>query len=560
MLGFLQHLGRGRRAYNHPPFVGYFSVQTDQHHRDVTSPQGIAEKLRACENQGCLLSDNIGDVLCTLDSLFAITYVSRSVLKLFGYAPEEIRNVPVERLFSASSSRTLAAALKKVAKTDAKDEHPRILELEGATKEGAAVWVEMRITKIHGEGAEPWVILAVMRDITHQRLAEIEKDRLEKRLLKTQRVETVGTLASGIAHDFNNILTTINGYCELLLKDIGQDRRLRDDVEQIQNAAARGEALVRQLLAFARRQEAHLVPLNINSIVQEMLKMLDRLIGEDIVILTELAHDLWTVRADAVRIEQVIMNLAVNARDAMPEGGRITIRTENVMLSEQDTEAIPDARPGAFVRMMVTDSGRGLDEKSRSRIFEPFFTTKREGAGLGLATVKAIALQHKGWVTAANAEGGGAEFSLYLPAVSETGRDHHQSRPKTSRGCCGNHERILVVEDDDAIRDVTTRTLTREGYEVSAAADADQAIALFEQKSGAFDLLFSDVVLPGRSGVELAIELQKRKPDLRILLASGYANDKVQWPEIKRRGYRFLRKPFLIEELLQNIQLTLQST
>ncbi|MCX8042847.1 MAG: response regulator [Desulfobacterota bacterium] len=515
----------------------------------------IVEKLQHCEQQGCLLSDNIGDVLYTLDTDLTITSVSRSVIRMLGYTPEEIKALSLDRLFNPASYRMLAAQLRKLIRSHPDLEHPRLLTLESVAKDGSLLWVEIRITQIIGEDGAIVGLLGVMRDITQQRKTEVEKQRLEKRLLKMQRLETVGTLAGGIAHDFNNILTTINGYCELLLKDITEGQQWYEELHQIQNAAARGEALVRQLLSFSRRQQAQLKPLNVNHIVQDMLKLLDRLIGEDILIITECSPDVWTVRADAGRIEQILMNFTVNARDAMQDGGTIIIRTDNVVISAEEAARLPDGRAGAFVRLSVVDSGKGIDEKYRDKMFEPFFTTKREGAGLGLATVKSIAEQHKGWVAAENRPEGGAVFSLYLPAVNEADIQEEQHGRSTAVPCCsGNHEHILLVEDDDAIRDVIMRALMREGYEVTAAASAEQALAVFEEHSEAFDLLFSDVVLSGKSGLELAIALQERRPDLRILLASGYADDKAQWPEIKRRGYRFLRKPFLMADLLQHIR------
>jgi len=535
-------------------------MQSNQPTTIAQNARDFVATIRQCESNGCLLSEHIGDVLCTLDDDLTITFASHSATRLFGYTPDELYHLPLDRLFVPTSYRTLAIAFKKILKHSHTVHRPRVLELEGVTKSGSPVWVEMRITLIADSDASCSVLLAVMHDISQRRATEIEKNRLEKRLLKTQRLETVGTLAGGIAHDFNNILTTINGYCELILKNIEPSHSFYEDVQQIRNAASRGEALVRQLLAFARRQQSQLFVLNANQVIQEMLKMLDRLIGEDIVISTELAPDLWDVRADAGRLEQVVMNLVVNARDAMPEGGKITIYTDNIVLSSEAAATMPEGRSGQFVRISIADTGKGIDEKNRDKMFEPFFTTKREGAGLGLATVKAIAVQHKGWVTATNAPEGGAVFSLYLPAVAEPAhREGNQHTVRATPQSSNNNERIIVVEDDAAIRDVICRTLSSEGYLVTAAADAEQALALIEQHPAEYDLLFSDVVLPGKSGLELALVLQAKKPTLRILLASGYTDDKAQWAEIKKRGFRFLRKPFLIEELLKTIRQTLES-
>jgi PAS domain S-box-containing protein len=518
----------------------------------------LLDTLRECEDRTCLLSENIADVISTFDTALNITFVSRSVARLLEYTPEEIKKTPLERLLVPASYKTAAALFRKMLKSNGAAMQPQVLELEYVTKSGSSLWAEVKVTQLYEAGGRVAGLLGMTRDITERRRAEDDKNRLEERLMRTQRLETVGTLAGGIAHDFNNILTTINGYCELLMKDLDERHPLHGDLVQIRVAAARGESLVRQLLTFTRRQQMQLVTLNINDSINAMLKMLDRLIGENITISTDLDPNLWPVKGDAGRIEQIIMNLAVNARDAMSEGGKISIHTENVTVTEEQVLTMEGARAGQFVCLSVADSGKGIEQDMIDRIFEPFFTTKGEGAGLGLATVHGIVLQHKGWITVASLPGTGAVFTLYLPALSAKLKEDEPKKKKSLKKYNGNHERILLVEDDAAIREVTLRTLTLHDYIVMAAADAEEALEIFRQENGNFNLIVSDVVMPGKSGLELAIELQTGRPDMRIILSSGYADDKSHWPEIRKRGYRFIRKPFTVEELLKNIKLALQ--
>jgi len=524
----------------------------------TSSDLRILETLRECEGRTCLLSENIADVICTVDTALRITYVSKSVTRLLEYTPEEIKKISLEQLLRPASYKTASALFRKMLRSNGSALQPQVLELEYVTRSGATLWAEVKVTQLFDGNGKVAGLLGMARDITERHKAEDEKSRLETRLMQTQRLETVWTLAGGIAHDFNNILTTINGYCELMMKDLDEENPLQEDLKQIRISAARGESLVRQLLTFTRRQKRQLVTLNINDSINAMLKMLYRLISENIAISTDLDLNLWAVQADAGGIEQIIMNLAINARDAMPDGGKISIHTENVTITEEQLPSMPGARAGRFVCMAFSDSGRGIEQNMLDRIFEAFFTTKGEGAGLGLATVKDIVQQHKGWITVESEPGAGAIFTLYLPAMTVQHKDEEPKKKKSLKKYSGNHERILLVEDDAAILDVTLRTLTRHGYVVTAAANAEEALEIFRQENDNFNLILSDVVLPGKNGLELARELQTRKPDIRIILSSGYADDKSHWPEIRKQGYRFIRKPFTAEELLKNIKMALQ--
>ena len=391
--------------------------------------------------------------------------------------------------------------------------------------------------------------------ILDRRQAEEEQEKIHAQLLQAQKMESIGTLAGGIAHDFNNLLTVIQGYTELAMMKLDETDPLYRNLRHIRHASTRAANLTRQLLLFSRKQPMDLTPLNINRTVENLLKMLNRLIGEDVAINTDLEPDLWTVRADAGNIEQVITNLAVNARDAMPEGGKLTIKTENVTLDEEDCRTIPEARPGKFVCLSVEDTGVGMDKAILARIFEPFFTTKEPevGTGLGLSVVYGIVKQHEGWINVYSEPGQGSTFKVYLPAVSVKLEDEPKGTISL-QGLQGNGERILLVEDEGGVREFVTGMLGENGYVVFEAANAKEALDIFEREEGKFHLVFCDVVLPDKSGLELVDQLLSREPELRVLLSSGYTDQRLQWSVIRERGFRFIQKPYALTDLFRAIR------
>ena len=388
------------------------------------------------------------------------------------------------------------------------------------------------------------------RDVTDRRI-------LEEQVLLSQKMEAIGRLAGGVAHDFNNILTAIGGYSDLLLADLPPDDRRRHDVEEIHQATQRAATLTQQLLAFSRRQVLQPKVINLNALVPNIEKMLRRLIGEDILFATVLHPSLGNVRADPGQLEQVIVNLAVNARDAMPDGGRLTIETRNVELDEAYTAEHPAVKPGRYVLLAVTDTGVGMDEETKARIFEPFFTTKvrGKGTGLGLATVYGIVQQTGGHIWPYSEPGRGTTMRVYLPRVdapadpSEHPRD---TAPETLRGS----ETILVVEDEAPVRTVTRQLLERNGYTVLEAPDGPTALALVDGKAGNrhIDLLLTDVIMPSMSGRELAAQLNARRPNVRVLFMSGYTDDAVVRHGMLEPGLAYLEKPFRPTALLREVR------
>lgn len=372
-------------------------------------------------------------------------------------------------------------------------------------------------------------------------------------------MEAVGLLAGGVAHDFNNLLTAILGYAELSLAAVDSGAPVAKNLVGIQTAAGRAASLTRQLLAFSRRQSLQLKTVDLNDVVRDIRDMLQRLIGEDVEIVTSPGTGVPLISGDTGQIEQIIVNLAVNARDAMPDGGTISISTGKSFFDGDSCRDIPHARPGTFVCLSVSDTGTGMTEEVRARIFEPFFTTKgpHAGTGLGLSVIYGNVQQHDGWIDVETAPGRGTTFRVFFPEAEEP-QEAEDIPPEVDAltECLG--ERILYVEDEELIRDLATRVLRSKGYEVVDVGTAEEALKRLESGGACFDLVFSDVVLPGMSGIQLAEAVRERNPESKILLCSGYADSRVQWPTICERGLPFLDKPYSVADLLTSVRRAMQ--
>ncbi|MGZ8441403.1 MAG: response regulator [Candidatus Deferrimicrobiaceae bacterium] len=364
---------------------------------------------------------------------------------------------------------------------------------------------------------------------------------------QSQKMEAVGRLAGGVAHDFNNLLTVINGYSEVLLRRLGETDPARREVGEIHKAGERAAALTRQLLAFSRKQMMESKPIRLNEIVSGMVAMLRRLIGENVALATSLAPEPWIVVADPGQVEQVVLNLAVNARDAMPSGGTITISTENVALvapEDRDGYVLP---AGRYVRLGIADTGCGMDAETMSHMFDPYFTTKErgKGTGLGLASVYGIVKQSGAYISARSATGRGTSFEVYFPIAE--GSDPAESLkpgPAADSGKSARHgENILLVEDEEMVRELVQEGLRRDGYSVLAAGNALEAISLLERHSRPIDLLLADLMMPGMNGMELARRLMSSHPGMKVLLMSGYSEEEIGKFVGKEPGSAFLQKP-----------------
>ena len=391
-----------------------------------------------------------------------------------------------------------------------------------------------------------------------------ERKQLEELLRQSQKMEAIGQLAGGVAHDFNNLLAVIRGNTELLLLKPGQfSADAGDCLKQVIAASDRAAALTRQLLAFGRKQIMQLQPLNLNDVVGNLTKMLKRIIGENIQLQCTYASRLPMVQADVGMIEQVLVNLVVNARDAMPEGGQLLIRTQAVKFAETDAPTHLEARPGEFVSLVVTDTGTGIATEHLSRIFEPFFTTKElgKGTGLGLATAYGIVKQHQGWVEVSSRLGKGSTFRIFLPAVLQPVAPSSEP-PVREEKLRGGAETILVVEDDEAVRSLTRRILENFGYRVREAASGREALEACRDKLAEIDLLLTDIVMPhGVSGRDLAEQLLTRRPALKALFMSGYSSEAIG-PETRffqERKTRLLQKPCPWRDLVRAVRESLDT-
>jgi CheY-like chemotaxis protein len=370
--------------------------------------------------------------------------------------------------------------------------------------------------------------------------------------MQAQKMESIGRLAGGVAHDFNNLLTVINGYSDLLYNQLPETDPRRLQADEIRKAGSRAADLTRQLLAFGRKQVGRPRSLNLNTVVSESENMLRRLLGEDVKLITRLDPSLGLVMADPGHIHQVLMNLVVNARDAMPDGGTLVIETANTNLQAQDAATQPESKPGPAVRLSVCDTGNGIDEKTRKNIFEPFFTTKgNKGTGLGLATVYGIVQQNHGWIGVISKPGHGSTFQVYLPRVA--GTDQPMKLAQTLARRQNATGTVLVVEDQEEVREFVVQALANRGYRVLQAVDGQEALALADRHAGTIDVLLTDVVLPGMNGRELAERFKSLRPGIKLIYTSGYAQDIVANRGVLQSGIAYVHKPYTADEIANKV-------
>jgi len=435
----------------------------------------------------------------------------------------------------------------------AASEHARVsLLTRRKRKDGSYVDVNFDLVRLTGNG-KVLGLLCVYRDVTEQRV-------LERQLRMAQKMEAVGRLSGGIAHDFNNLLGVIIGYVQVIKRRLDPGNALHEYAEEIEKAGQRAVGLTRQLLAFSRQQVLEPVVLNLNTLVADMQKMLPRLIGEDIDLNIILDPALGLVRADPGQVEQVLMNLAVNARDAMPDGGKLTIQTVNAEIDTAFANEHPGAYPGKYVMLAVTDNGVGMDPETQAQIFEPFFTTKGrdKGTGLGLSTVYGVVKQSNGYIAVDSEKGKGSSFCVYLPLIEQHVKEPAASNPEP-RDARGS-ETILLVEDAEPLRRLVRLFLQENGYRVVAAADGSEAEQVAAQISGSIDLLLTDVVMPGINGRVLAERLAPSHPSMKVLYMSGYTDSFIAGHGVLEPGTHLLRKPFTEDVLMRRVRDLLDGT
>jgi len=427
------------------------------------------------------------------------------------------------------------------------------MENEFTLPDGSKGWFQLRFVPV------PMGVCILSLDITDEKRAAETLRRTEEQLRQAQKMEAVGRLAGGVAHDFNNILSVILGYGGFLLEDLRPDDPMRSEVEEIRKAATRGAALTRQLLLFSRQQLLEPKVVDLNELLSGMDKMLQRILGADVDLVSLTAQSLGRVRVDPGSIEQVIMNLVVNARDAMPTGGKLTMQTGNVVLDEAYAREHLGVTPGPHVMLAVTDTGTGMDQATQARIFEPFFTTKEKGkgTGIGLSTVFGIVQQSGGHVWVYSEPGRGTTFKIYLPRVDAAVEAVRAIEPPaTLRGS----ETILLAEDDDQVRAVALGILRKRGYRVIEARNAGEALRQSEKHAGTIHLLLSDVVMPEMSGPELGRRLASARPDMKVLCMSGYTDDSIVRHGVLEAGIAYLQKPLTADALTTKVREVLESS
>lgn len=423
------------------------------------------------------------------------------------------------------------------------------------TRTGEWKWVldRGRIVEFENDGT-PVRATGTILDISARKMSEEERENLEVQLRQAQKIESIGRLAGGIAHDLNNLLSPIIGYSEMVLFEIPEDEPMFEDVAQIREAAHRAKELTQQLLAFSRKQVLRMKAVDLNEIVLDSKSMLRRLIREDIKVDFEIQPEIGSVMADSTQIQQILMNLALNAGDSMPNGGKMTIGTSNVFLDEEFQKHHPVIDVGDYVLLSVSDVGIGMDEETISRIFEPFYSTKEKGrgTGLGLATVYGIVKQHGGYIWAYSEPEQGSIFKVYLPRTKNktSKRQALTSKPVSAYGS----ERILVVEDEHAVRKLTCKILRKQGYDILEAESATHALQYAANPENPIQLLLTDIVMPDMNGKELYTNIQKIRPEVKVLYMSGYTNDVIAHHGILDKGIRFLQKPFSVDRLTKKIR------
>jgi PAS domain S-box-containing protein len=516
---------------------------------DITQRKKNEEALRESGRKYKDLFDSIIDIFYRTDNEGKILIVSPSLKKVFGYSPEEVIGKKLSSFYVCSKQREAFLELLK------EKEQVKGYEAEMKDKDGSVVWVSTDATYYRDENGNILGVQGITRDISEQKKAEDKKRRLESKLRQSQKMEAIGTLAGGVAHDFNNFLSVIFGNADLLLMDLKKDHPFYGGIREIRKAGEGAASLTRQLLAFSRKQAIQPEVKNLNDVIHIITKMIGSLIGENIELQTFLDPDLKPVEVDIGQMEQVLINLSVNARDAMPTGGKLTVETKNLDLNEDffKTHGV-EGETGSYVILRVSDTGIGMEKEILFHIFDPFFTTKgiERGTGLGLSTVYGIVKQNNGYIFVDSKPGKGSAFEIYLPAVRKEKKS--VAAETVAEDSLAGSETILVVEDDMNLQKLTSRILGRYGYRVLQASNGDEALNLSHKHDGPIHLVLTDVIMPGMNVQEMAKKIQFRRKETRILFMSGYMDDTISLHGVLDPGINFLQKPYTPQSLAQKVR------
>jgi two-component system cell cycle sensor histidine kinase/response regulator CckA len=507
----------------------------------------MARKVKESERWLATTLKSISDGVLTTDKDSRVTFMNPMAEKLTGWQQDGALGRSVAEVVRLTPEDRPVFAEDPVMWTLANGKGVDLAGHVLFTRDGKAVPIEGSSALIRDEAGNVSGLVLTFRDISRRRQEDQERIKLQAQLFQAQKMEAIGLLAGAIAHDLSNQLTPVIGYSSLLMSWLPTHDPMRERVEAIHKSGEQASALIQQILAFSRKQFPEPRALDLNDTINDMEDMLGRLIGESKSLEKRLEPGFSYVKADPAQMGQMIVNLVLNAVEAMPEGGKLSLKTEYVHLNE-DASSHPEAHPGDFVCLSVTDTGVGMSDATIQRIFEPFFTTKRTGSGLGLSTVCTIVKQYEGWIEVESEPGKGSTFLVYLPACSDP--EYETMEVVEPSQFKGKGERILLVEDDNAVRGAVAEMLRAGGYSVVDVGTAEAALKIFEWEKGEFHLVFSDVVLPQKDGLTLVDELRARKPDLSVVLSSGYTDQRSQWPVIRERGFHFLQKPYGVSELL----------
>jgi PAS domain S-box-containing protein len=516
---------------------------------DITERKKAEEAILESERRYRRLVDNSTEAVFLCDYSGRIIDANRVASRRLGYLFQDLLSLKAWDVDIGVSPERWFDIWSK-----SRPEDPKTFQGVHRCRDGSTYPVEVTATLFEEEHKA--YILANVRDITERKRAEEEQENLQFQLLQAQKMESVGRLAGGVAHDLNNMLVAILGYGDLLMADTGLAERHRKRVELMHQAGLRSRDLVKQLLAFSRKQTLHMENLNLNQVLSGFTSLLEKTLRENIVIQYRLSDQLPLAMADRGQLEQVILNLAVNAQDAMPEGGTLTLETSVVELDEGYASQHLGVIPGRYVMLVVSDTGQGMDKATQEYIFDPFFTTKDvgEGTGLGLATVYGIVKQHQGNIWVYSELGQGTTFKIYLPTTEQVQGDVEQAEAADGHPASHGREAVLVVEDDDMVRELAVNVLEEQGYRVLSAASGLDCLDLLDHHEHTFDLMLTDVIMPDMNGKTLFEAVAHRQPDIRVLYMSGYTENVISHHGVLDEGVDFLQKPFSVQELCLKVR------
>jgi len=518
--------------------------------RDVTDRIEAEQALKKSEERYRTILDTMEEGYFEDDLKGTLTFVNDAACRLMGYDRDELIGMNYRNYSSPETARQMYEVYHRIFESG----NPEfMMDYEIIRKDGSVRTHQANAALLRDQAGRPKGFRVLARDITERKRAEDEKAKLEAQLLQAQKMESVGRLAGGVAHDFNNMLSVILGYTELIKLRLEPDNPLLHDLMEIERAAGRSKDITAQLLAFSRKQIISPRPMNLNDLISSTQKTLARLIGEDIDLRFYPGEGLWSIRFDLSQMEQILVNLAVNARDAMPHGGKLTIETANILMNEDYCRVHLGSTPGPYVLLAVSDNGSGMDKETLQNVFEPFFTTKEigKGTGLGLATVYGIIQQNNGFINVYSEQGQGTTFKIYLPRSMD---GVEVSEEILQQPVASGSGKVLLVEDDDLMRKMTTDMLETIGYSVLAVGSPLEALSICEKKDARLDLVITDVVMPGMSGRELRDKLGIIRPDIKVLFMSGYTSNVIVHHGVLEEGVHFIQKPFSLNDFARKIQ------